>query len=153
MGIKDFLEINPVLLATLIGALGLKDILWAFIQRLWKKSDEKESDHQKLEELADKVDKIIAKLESMEANDRQGMLNDLAILETDLAEMQNRALVKGKVSRTCMPRYHKNYNLYIKLADETDGYEASEEVKINHQRIMKLFDEGHVVDSVEEWYK
>lgn len=82
-----------------------------------------------------------------------GMKNDLIILETDLAEMQNRAIVKGKVSSTCMPRYLKNYDLYIKLAEETEDYDASEEVKLNHQRILKLVADGHVANNVEEWYK
>lgn len=160
MSFKDFMEINPVLLATLIGALGLKDVLWEFIKRCWQKNDEKDNDHKKLEEVEKKLDEmnekfeqIIAKLERMEENDRQGMLYDLSILETDLAEMQNRAIVKGKVSRTCMPRYLKNYNQYIKLAEETEGYDASEEIKVNHKRILKLFDDGYVADNVEEWYK
>lgn len=160
MNVKEFLEINPVLLATLIGALGLKDILWEFIKRIWQKNDEKDEDHKKteelagkVEELADKVDKIIDKLETMDANDRKGMRNDLIILETDLAETQNRAIIKGKVSSTCMPRYLKNYNLYIALADETEGYEASEEIKMNHQRILLLVQDGRVADNIEEWYK
>lgn len=153
MNFKDFMEVNPVFVVTLVGALGLKDILWEWIKRCWSKNDEKDNDHKKLEELSEKVDKIIEKLEAMDANDRKGMLNDLSIFETDLAEMQNRAIIKGKVSRTCMPRYMKDYDLYMKLAEETEGYDASEEVKMNHQRILKLVADGHIADNLEEWYK
>ena len=160
MELKEIMEMNPVLITGIAtsfigvcGALGVKDLLSKAIDRWWKKADEKDTDHAKLEELAEKVDKIIAQLQIMEANDRVGMRNDLIILETDLAEMQNRAIVKGKVSNTCMPRYLKNYDLYIKLAEETDGYDASEEVKLNHQLILKMVKDGHVAHNVEEWYK
>lgn len=160
MGIKEFMEMNPVLITGIatsfcgvVGALGLKELLAKAVERYWNKSDQKDNDHEQLMELAEKVDKIIEKLERMEAHDKQGMTNDLLILETNLAEMQNRAIIKGKVSSTCMPRYLRDFNLYIKLAEETEGYEASEEVKLNHKRILHLVDEGHVVDNVEEWYK
>lgn len=89
----------------------------------------------------------------MEENDKKGFHTDLLLLESTIAEMQNRAIVKGKVSRTCMPRYLKDYKRYISLADETEDYEASEEINMNHQRILAIINDGNVADSLEEWYK
>lgn len=160
MTIKEILEMNPVLVTGIatsfvgvVGALGLKELLAKAVERYWHKADQKETDHEQLLELAEKVDKIIEKLEVMEAHDRQGARNDLILLETNLCQMQNRAIVKGKVSATCMPRYLRDYELYIKLAEETEGYSASEEIRINHKRIQKLVEDGFIADSVEEWYK
>lgn len=160
MGLKEFLETNPVLVTqgaaaftAVCGALGFKEILKAMYDRYCRKADEKEIDHKKLEDLTEKMNMVLDKLEHMENNDKTGMRTDLIILETDLAEIQNRAIVKGKVSATCMPRYLKNFELYIKLANETEDYEASQEVILNHQRILKLVQDGHVADSIEEWYK
>ena len=160
MTLKEIMETNPVLVTGIatsfvgvVSALGIKELLAEAIKRYWKKADQKDTDHEQLMELTEKVDKIIAKLETMEAHDRQGMKNDLIILETNLAQLQNRAIIKGKVSSTCMPRYMRDYDLYVKLAEETEGYDASEELKLNHQRILKLVSDGHVADNVEEWYK
>lgn len=153
MGIKDFLEINPVLLATLIGALGLKDILWAFVQRLWKKTDEKEDDHKKLEEIEEKLDVLILKIEQLEANDKISTETDLRILEHTISTMQNRAILADKVSNSCMPRYSKLYKLYSKQCERNPDYDMAEEIEMNHQRIMQIVKEGKVVGSLEEWYK
>jgi len=160
MGYKEILETNPVLLVqgttafvAVCGALGAKELIASAVNRWWKKADEKDTDHKKIEELSEKVDMIIEKLETIQEHDKQGMRNDLIILETELAQLQNRAIIKGKVSSSCMPRYMRNYDVYIKLAEETEGYEASEEIKLNHQRILLLVKEGKVADSVEEWYK
>lgn len=158
--IKALLGVDPKLITGVLVAFGAKELLAKFVERYWAKQDEGESDHKKIEELSEKVDKfnekvdcIIEKLDKMEENDRKCAHNDMTMLETNLAEMQNRAIVKGKVSSGCMPRYLKNYEMYIKLADETEDYEVSHEVKINHQRILKLVEDGHVVDDVKEWYK
>lgn len=160
MNIKEIMETNPVLVTGIttsfvgvVSALGLKELLAKAVERWWKKADEKETDHEQLLELAEKVDRIIAKLEAMEAHDRQGARNDLILLETNLAEMQNRAIVKGKVSATCMPRYLRDYELYIKLAESTESYDTSEEIRLNHKRILKFVEDGCVADNVEEWYK
>ena len=58
MDLKNILEINPVLLVTLIGALGLKDILWEWIKRRWLKSDEKEKDHKLVEEMNTEIKEL-----------------------------------------------------------------------------------------------
>lgn len=149
----SLLAVDPKLITGVLVAFGAKELLAKFVERYWQKQDEGESDHKKTMELTEKVDCIIEKLDKMEENDRKGAHNDLTMLETNLVEMQNRAIVKGKVSSGCMPRYLNNYEMYIKLADETENYEVSHEVKINHQRILKLVEDGHVVDDVKEWYK
>lgn len=151
--LRALLGVDPKLITGVLVALGAKELLQKFIERYWAKQDEGESDHKKLEELAEKVDCIIDKLEKMEENDRKSARYDLKMIETSLAEMQNRAIVKGKVSSGCMPRYLDNYEMYMELAEEADNYEVSHEVKINHQRILKLVEDGHVVDDVKEWYK
>lgn len=151
--IRALLGVDPKLITGVLVALGAKELLQKFIERYWAKQDEGESDHKKLEELAEKVDCIIDKLEKMEENDRKSSRYDLKMIETSLAEMQNRAIVKGKVSSSCMPRYLDNYEMYLELAGEVENYEVSHEVKINHQRILKLVEDGNVVDDVKEWYK
>lgn len=151
--LRALLGVDPKLITGVLVALGAKELLQKFVERYWAKQDEGESDHKKLEELAEKVDKIIEKLEKMEENDKKSARYDLKMIETSLAEMQNRAIVKGKVSSACMPRYLDNYEMYLQLAGEAENYEVSHEVKINHQRILKLVEDGNVVDDVKEWYK
>ena len=167
MNIKEFLEINPVFLTQIggtfvavCGALGLGKLLEKFVDRCWKKADEKDEDHKKVEELeakfnelSEKMDKILDTLETMKDNDTKGFKDDLKLFECELANMQNRALVKHKVSNSCMPRYMELYSDYCKLADETEGCKASAEITLNHKRILKLVEDGHVVDTLEEWYK
>lgn len=151
--IRALLNVDPKLITGVLIALGAKELVWEFFKRRWAKEDEKDSDHKKLEELTEKMGEILQKLEKMEAHDREGILNDFVLLESTIAEMQNRAIVKGKVSRTCMPRYLKDYKRYIKLAEDTEDYEVSEEIKLNHQRILAIVNEGKIADSLEEWYK
>lgn len=154
------LNVDPKLITGVLVAFGAKELLAKFVERYWAKQDEGESDHKKIEELSEKVDnfnekvdKIIEKLDKMEENDKKSARYDLKMIETSLAEMQNRAIVKGKVSSACMPRYLDNYEMYLELAEEVENYEVSHEVKINHQRILKLVEDGNVVDDVKEWYK
>lgn len=151
--LRALLSVDPKLITGVLVAFGAKELLAKFVERYWAKLDEGESDHKKIEELSEKVDKIIEKLDKMEENDKKSARYDLKMIETSLAEMQNRAIVKGKVSSACMPRYLDNYEMYLELAEEVENYEVSHEVKINHQRILKLVEDGNVVDDVKEWYK
>ena len=167
MTLKEVMEMNPVLITgvatSFIGvctALGAKDLLAKFYDRYCKKEDEKDEDHLKVAELEEKfdrlekkLDKVIASLEVMQENDIKGFKNDLKILENELVNMQNRALAKEKVSNSCMPMYMDSYTTYCKLAEETEGYEPSQTVLVNHQRILKLVEDGKVVDNLKEWYK
>lgn len=163
MTLKEILEINPLLItsigATLIG-LGGRDLLISMYNRYCKKADEKDEDHKKVEELeakfdemSEKMDKILETLQTMKENDVKGFKDDLKLFECELANMQNRALVHHKVSNSCMPRYMELYSDYCKLADETEGCKASAEITLNHKRILKLVEDGHVVDTLEEWFK
>lgn len=160
MGFRDLMEINPTFFVALVGALGLKDILWEWIKRCWSKSDEKYSDHKKLEELEAKLDamnvkfeQIINRLDKMEENDKESAFRDLKFWETEVAEMQNRAIIKDKVSNSCMPRYLENYKLYNQLAELTPHYDVPEEIKLNHEKILQLVKDGKSVDNLREWYK
>lgn len=159
MNYKEFLEINPVLLVTLIGALGLKDILWEWIKRCWLKSDQKEEDHAKLEELNteikalnEQVAEILKIQRAMQENDRRSDENDLLLIGRQILDLQNRAIAKEKVSSTCMPDYLEAYEHYCTLADQM-GLKVSERIKLNHQIILEMVKNGQVVETLKEWYK
>lgn len=160
MSFKDLMEIDPRFFVALVGALGLKDLLWEWLKRYWSKEDEKDSDHKKLEEVEKKLDdmnlkfeQIISKLDKMEENDQEAAFRDLKFWEIEVAEMQNRAIIKDKVSNSCMPRYLENYKLYNQLAEHTASYDVPEEIKLNHEKILQLVRDGKAVDNLKEWYK
>lgn len=159
MDIKNILEINPVLLVTLIGALGLKDILWEWIKRRWLKSDEKEKDHKLVEEmnteikeLKEQVSEILEIQKAMQDNAKRSDENDLMLIGRQILDLQNRAIAKEKVSSTCMPDYLEAYEHYCDLADKTGG-KISERVKLNHEIILEMVKNGQVVETLKEWYK
>ena len=156
---KDFLEINPILLVTLIGALGIKDILWEWIKRRWTKNDEKDKDHQiveelntEIKELKEQVSEILAIQKTMQANDRRSDENDLMMIGRQILDLQNRAIAKEKVSSACMPDYLEAYTHYCELAKQTGG-KVSERIKMNHEIILEMVKNGQVVETLREWYK
>lgn len=167
MTLKEIMEMNPVLITGVAtsfvgvcGALGAKDLLAKIYERYCKKEDEKDADHQKLDALTNEVGEIgkalaeiSATLKEMKANDIKGFKNDLKLQEKNLIDMQNRAIAKDKVSNECMPTYLDAFNDYCKLAEEIEGYEISQSVLHKHQRVLKLVEDGKVVDSLKEWYQ
>lgn len=159
MDLKSILEINPSLLVTMIGALGIKDILWEWIKRCWSKNDEKENDHKLVEELnteikelKEQVAQILEIQKSMQANDKRSDENDLMLIGRQILDLQNRAIAKEKVSNTCMPDYLEAYKHYCDLADQTGG-KVSERIKLNHDIILEMVRNGQVVETLKEWYK
>ena len=103
MDIKSILEINPVLLVTLIGALGLKDILWEWIKRRWLKNDEKENDHKLVEEMntefkkmQKQVSEILEIQKQIQDNAKRSDENDLMLIGRQILDLQNRAIAKEK---------------------------------------------------------
>lgn len=166
MDVKNILEINPVLLVTLIGALGLKDILWEWIKRCWLKSDEKEKDHkiveemnaelkelkEQVKELKEQVAEILKIQKAIQDNTKRSDENDLILMGREILDLQNRAIAKEKVSSTCMPDYLEAVEHYYDLARKTGG-KISERVKLNHEIILEMVKNGQVVETLKEWYK
>lgn len=157
--LKTLLSIDPRLITGVFVALGLKELLWKFVERKWAKEDEKVDDHKKLEELSEKVDKfnekvdkIIETLDKMEENDKRSDENDMLMIGRQILDLQNRAIAKEKVSSACMPDYLEAYEHYMELAEKT-GCKISEGIKINHVRILEMVKNGQVVETLKEWYK
>lgn len=159
MSFKDLMEINPTFFVALVGALGLKDILWEWIKRRWTKDDEKEQDHKDIEELKAEIQELKATVSEileiqkvMQENDRRSDENDLMMIGRQILDLQNRAIAKEKVSNACMPDYLEAYEHYNELANRT-GFKVSERIKINHEIILEMVKNGQVVETLKEWYK
>lgn len=159
MSLKELMEINPTFFVALVGALGLKDILWEWIKRCWTKDDEKEQDHKDIEELKAEIQELKATVseileiqKAMQENDRRSDENDLMMIGRQILDLQNRAIAKEKVSNACMPDYLEAYEHYNDLANRT-GFKVSERIKINHEIILEMVKNGQVVETLKEWYK
>jgi len=159
MTIKEILEMNPVLITTLgatfvsvCGALGVKELLKAAWDRWCRKEDEKDSDHKQLEELSALVTQILDRLDAMAKKDEQFMDNDMLLLEDRILFMQRKAIQVGKVSKSCMPRYHLLYKRYLTLNKESE-LDINEEIELNNRMIEKMFEEGKVVENFWDYYE
>lgn len=159
MSIKELLEINPVLYTQIVGgiigvcgALGIKELLAKAYDRWCAKSDEEDADHKMLMEIVEKLDNIEKRLVQIEANDQEGLENDILILEHNILFLQRKAITYGKVSKGCMPRYRMLFKRYKVLTDKSN-LEINEEVETNNEIVEKMFHEGNVVDSFWEMYK
>ena len=159
MDIKNILEINPVLINSVLGSvaglcsvLGLKELIAKIYDRYCKKEDEKESDHKKLEEMKESIDEIIRRLDEMERKNDEFTTNDMLLIEDRLLWMQRKAINVQKVSRGCMPRYKVLLKRYKELNEKTE-IDINEEILFNDVQIDKLIADGHVVDTWEETIK
>lgn len=159
MSIKEILEINPVLYTQIVGgiigvcgALGIKELLAKAYDRWCAKSDEEDADHKMLMEIVEKLDNIEKRLQQMEANDQEGLENDILIMEHNILFLQRKAITYGKVSKGCMPRYRMLFKRY-KALTEKSKLDINEEAETNNEIVEKMFHEGNVVDSFWEMYK
>lgn len=155
MGFKEIMEINPVFItgigATLIG-LGGRDLLISMYNRYCKKEDEKETDHKQIQNIAEKIDCILERLEMMEQADKEGLDNDILILEHNILFLQRKAIKFGKVSKGCMPRYRMLFKRYKALLEKSN-LDINEEAETNNEIVERMFHDGEVVDSFWEMYK
>lgn len=156
MGFKELMETNPVLLvqgaaafAGVCTALGLRELLSKAIERYWHKADEKDTDHQRLEEMIVKIDEIIARLDDMDRKNEEFNTNDMLLIEDRLLWMQRKAIQNEKVSRRCMPRYNVLLKRYRELNERTD-IPLNEEVMFNDEIIQSYISEGKIVATWEE---
>ena len=159
MTIKEFMEINPILVTSLggtfvavCGALGVREILKAAYERYCKKADEKDSDHKDIEELKMLVNQILERLDDIASKDEQFMDNDMLLLEDRILFMQRKAIQVGKVSKSCMPRYHLLYKRYLALNEESK-LDINDEIELNNKMIEKMFEEGKVVENFWDYYE
>lgn len=159
MSIKEIMEINPVLYTQVVGgfigvcgALGIRELLAKAYDRWCAKSDEEDADHKMLMEIVEKLDNIEKRLEKIEANDQEGLENDILIMEHNILFLQRKAITYGKVSKGCMPRYRMLFKRY-KALTEKSKLDINEEAETNNEIVEKMFHEGNVVDSFWEMYK
>lgn len=153
MNLKEILEINPVLYTQIVGgiigvcgALGVKELLAKAYDRWCAKSDEEDTDHKMLMEIVEKLDKIEERLVQIEANDQEGLENDIIILEHEIFFMQQKAIAFQRVSKDCMPQYRRLYRRYKTLLQKADMPE-NEEVETNNEIVERMFHDGQVVEN------
>lgn len=159
MDLEKVLGINPVLLTGIAtsfigicGALGVKELLSKMYDRYCKKSDEEDSDHKQLQLVLEKIDAILDRLDAMEQASKEGLDNDILIIEHNILFLQRKAIKFGKVSKGCMPRYRMLFKRYKSLLEKSN-LDINEEAETNHEIVEKMFHDGLVVDSFWEMAK
>lgn len=144
--LRVLLGVDPKLITGILVAFGARELLAKFFERRWAKQDQKESDHKLIIEVVAKLDDIQKLLAQMEANDLEGLGNDILLLEHNILFLQRKAIKYGKVSKGCMPRYRMLFKRYKSLLEKSN-LEINGEAEANNEIVEKLFHDGLVVDS------
>lgn len=143
---RALLSVDPKIITGVLVALGARELLQKFVERYWAKQDEEQTDHKLISEAIEKLNDIQKQLDQMEENGREGLENDILLLEHNILFLQRKAIDYKKVSKGCMPRYRMLFKRY-KALTEKSNLEINEEAETNNEIVEKMFRDGHVVDS------
>lgn len=156
--IINFLKTDPVFVTNFLGAIagfltviGAKEIIAKAQDRYYKKSDEKEEDHKKLEKLEEDMGEVLALLRELKENEEKYLDNDMLVIANDLLMLQRKSKLHGKVAESCYPWYLKLYNRYKEL-NSNSAMEFDTEIEMNHKLIEKMLADGDVVADFKELY-
>lgn len=156
--IVDLLGVNPVFVTQIVGSvvalcsvLGVKELLSKAYDRYCNKADQKEVDHQKLEQLGDNMTEVLALVKELKGNEAKYLDNDMLIIANDLLMLQRKAKMCGRVAESCYPWYMKLFNRYKELNDGSE-MEFDTEIEMNHKLIEQMLANGDVVPDFKELY-